>query len=281
MTHRIKHYDHSHGSVEEVKACSGIARWPQPATPAVPQKQCMSNVPHGPHTNAAGHCKGYKVWRFDPVTEPQIEMVRKKGGDVAYAKGLKKGTCSDYIESLIKGTAVPQPQVQPQVQSGPQSEPDPDPRTSAPNRKTTKVPLPMLKAVDSGYYASRPDSNTPYTFFRISRPKPTSKSKFRGALKIQTQHGPELRTDMVLWPSGQISVYDKRMEDDLLLVVVDPHGCARAYAAELGRCCRCNTELTDERSRFYGIGPECEKYWPHIIAEVEAEKGTFKFGSGQ
>jgi hypothetical protein len=146
----------------------------------------------------------------------------------------------------------------------------------APNRSQTKVPIDFLMSVPSGRYAVRPDSNHPYTFFRFSRPK---SGQFNGTLKIQTQHSEKYNLCMVVWPNKSVSVYDFRFEDDLLLVCVDPNGAGIAYGQEIGCCMICGKELTDERSRYYGIGPDCETRHEHIIALVEDLKGPFHFGA--
>lgn len=195
------------------------------------------------------------------ITDPQMKFIKDLGGDLSRAYRMNTKQASDYITQLKKDRGK-----SPVTQH---------PATTAPNRRMTKVPIAMLQSVPDGRYAVRQDSNHPYTFFRISRPKT---GKYSGSLKIQTQHGEDYDLMMSVWPSGSVTVYDKRWEDDLLLVCVDPNGAGIAYGHEIGRCMRCGKELTDERSRYYGIGPECEKIRPDIIALVNAEKGVFQFG---
>jgi hypothetical protein len=60
---------------------------------------------------------------------------------------------------------------------------------------------------------------------------------------------------------------------------VDPNGCALSYAEVLGHCCKCGKELTDPRSRWYGIGPDCEKRNANHIRLVDESKGVFVHGS--
>jgi len=240
-------------------------------------KQCIEASPHGRHTNPVTGltCVGIAAlpappvatepdagWRSKWVTPAQRDLVKKLGGDVnrTYRAGQNRGTVSDYINELKAGTATVT-----------------DPM-KAPNRSKTIIPMEFLMQVPDGYYASRPDSDHEYTFFRVSHPK---SGNMKGAMKIQTQHGPDLDLFMVIWPSGSLTVYDKRWEDDFLLVTVDTNGCAIAYAKKLGKCCRCNTELTDARSRWYGIGPDCEKKYggEDIIRIVDETKGPFKYGN--
>jgi hypothetical protein len=144
--------------------------------------------------------------------------------------------------------------------------------TSAPRRpRMSDDPrLPMVKAliemVPDGYYAVQAESGAHIDFLRISRPK---KRQYAGTTKIQTQHGPNLDVEAVLWPSGQWSIYKRGVIDMLMLLVADSHTAARRYATKKGRCMRCTADLTDRRSRHYGIGPECEKARPWAIEEVD------------
>ena len=258
---RCAHCGNSHPSVFEVAKCGGAV------------KGCMSIEPHGPHRNPVTNlwCGGYTApaavassalpvnrGDIEPVTKRQLDYIKDLGGDMYKARSLSKNKASEYIDELKR-----------KRYNQPTAQPDP---WSAPNRQTTVIPMEFLTKIDSGYYAARQDSNFPYSFFRISRPK---SGKFKDVLKIQTQHGPDYKLMMVVYPSGQVRVYNKVPEQDLLLVAVDPKGAAIQYAEEIGRCMRCNTELTDERSRWYGIGPECEKYWEWAIPQVEERKGPF------
>lgn len=204
---------------------------------------------------------GQPSWWTKPVSAAQIEKVRTLNGDPTYAAKLQRKAASDYIESLLKGSAVtvtPEPPVQN-------------------NRNKTDVPLQMLYAAlnggREGRFAVQADSTIPLTFFRITTPK---SGKFRGALKVQTQHGPRYELALVEWPSGQISVYNKSIENDLLLVCVDPNGGKIRYGQELGYCGICGTELTDPRSRWYGIGPDCEKRHGTLIDIVDGTKGPYR-----
>jgi hypothetical protein len=206
-----------------------------------------------------------KEWRSHPVTERQLSYIDKLGGDRNYASKMTKGPASDYIEMLKKGTAPVTQQPAP-------------PKPPENNRYKTIVPLDMLLLVPDGRYAVRQDSNHPYVFFRVSRPK---NGNFAGMFKVQTQHGEDYKLNMtVSLKTNKVYMYDKRWENDLLLVCVDWNGAGIAYGQELGRCSICGKELTDERSRWYGIGPDCETRHPHRIELVDASpKGPFTFGA--
>lgn len=184
----------------------------------------------------------------DVATDRQLEYIKLLGGDVSLAENYTKADASRYIDRL-KGAPVSQPATPRAVYK-------------------TKVPLALLEFVEDGYYAVQPDSETAYVFLRVSRP---TRGRMAGSLKVQTQHSDVLATEFVQWPSGEVSVYKRSIEDQILLLLSDHHTAARNYGRHIGRCCRCNKTLTDERSRHYGIGPECEQYWPYIISLVDEE----------
>lgn len=228
-----------HGAVEQVKLCYGLASQPLQATSTTVR------------TAAYPHFKPLYV----PATSAQVKYLEDLGYN-GNARELSKKGASDAIQAL-------------------QEQKRKNAMTATPNRSKTKVPIPFLMAVGDGRYAVRPDSNTPYTFFRFSRPKT---GRFAGTLKIQTQHSEKYELCMAVWPNGTVSVYDFRYEDDLLLVCVDPNGAGIAYGQEIGACMICGKDLTDERSRYFGIGPDCETRHRHIIDLVESQKGPFHLG---
>lgn len=112
-------------------------------------------------------------------------------------------------------------------------------------------------------------------FLRISKP---TKGQFKNCFKVQTQHSEKLKLAVTRWPNGRWTVATQYVGDiDLALrmIVVNPLDSAMLYAQELERCARCGVELTDERSRWNCIGPECEKHWPDFLIKVEEEKGVY------
>jgi hypothetical protein len=40
-------------------------------------------------------------------------------------------------------------------------------------------------------------------------------------------------------------------------------------------CSKCGKKLTHGRSRYYGIGPECEEFWPEVINFINETKGVY------
>lgn len=210
------------------------------------------------HTSvtASKICYGIIKPTVEFATSRQVAYVAHLGGDALHAAKLSKGDCSTYIKSL---------------QSAPSVSAEP---SAPPVKPKPKVPLELFNAVPEGYYAWQLDTDTPLTFLRVSRP---TRGKYRGTTKVQTQHGPNFLIAWVSWPSGQVIEYRYGTEAALLGIIVDYRHAARVYAMKKGKCCRCNTELTDVRSRHYGIGPECVKHWPWYTEMVDNELGhTFE-----
>lgn len=196
------------------------------------------------------------VRHHEAITEPQMRYIGRLGGDQTYAAKLTKQEASEYITRLQKGEGVTQP--------ARSTNPAEDPRL--------QLLEGLLPQIRDGYYATQMEEGAKINFIRISTPKRKTRSRMSEATrKIQTQHGPRLEIAAAIWPDRRWSLWDQRVIDMLMLLVVDPRGCLMRYSRELNHCCKCNTELTDERSRHYGIGPDCEKLWPDIIEEVDAE----------
>jgi hypothetical protein len=197
------------------------------------------------------------------VTDRQLDYIETLGGPAARqaATHLDRKAASALIDELKKKPKEVAPMPEPVV------------RQEDPRHKMIKGLLPM---VADGYYAVQKDEGGHVDFLRISRPK---KNKWAGCIKVQTVHGSVGKVKLspepvaAMWASGTFSVYlrNNTVEDMLLLLVADSQGSLRRYARLLAHCCRCNAELTDDKSRHYGIGPECVKYWPHIIEQVDME----------
>lgn len=145
--------------------------------------------------------------------------------------------------------------------------------------RESKIPLMMLEVIPSGYYAVRPDSETPYEFMRLARP---NYGKRKGMTLVQTQHSEQLVTRWV-WnpqtdPRFQVNIYSSTIEDKILLMIANARSAGRAYAKEIGRCQFCGKKLTDERSRWYGFGPECEKRAESLKDEIDDEnEGSYEY----
>lgn len=127
----------------------------------------------------------------------------------------------------------------------------------------------MFDMVPNGYYAVRPDDTVPFTFVRIAKVRAGYR---KGNRVVQTQHGEALKNCASVDPeTKRWRIYSETIMDTLALIVADHQWAARCYAREIGKCCRCNMALTDERSRHYGIGPECEKVWRWMLEVVDLE----------
>lgn len=145
------------------------------------------------------------------------------------------------------------------------------PKPVATSKSKLSKMMPLFDTIPDGYYAIDLGDGSPIKYLRIDLVTHGTK---KGARKVQTIHGDMLDDAWVKWPSGKISVYKTGIEDLILAAMVDHMGAMRRYAKTIGRCCRCGKRLTDERSRHYGIGPECEKYMPGIIHLVDLENGV-------
>lgn len=230
---------HTHASVQEARECWGFA-----SSPALPTVAATPPVP--PTVSAPA------------ITVPQLNYIEVLHGDLAYARTLSKTEASKYIDRLKK-----------------------DKERRGRMEAATKAPLDprlpliegMLDMIPDGYFATQAEEGAKINFLRINRP---TRGKMKDSLKLQTQHGPRWENAVVLWPSGNWSIYNRTALDYMMLVIADPTGCGRRYG-KLGHCCRCNCELTDERSRHYGIGPECEKHWPSMIAQVDDINGGMSY----
>lgn len=148
-----------------------------------------------------------------------------------------------------------------------------------------KFLLPMLTMVPDGYFAVRPDTNEPWRFFRITR-RDTKRNK--NTTRIQSQASDLLYTRMIVWHDRDDYIWVDpwwhqrgKLLQYLMLIIADAQGGMMQYAQLTEHCGSCGKQLTDERSRWYGIGPECEKksFGPGWIDAVDcSEKGPFILG---
>jgi hypothetical protein len=190
-----------------------------------------------------------------PITVRQLDYVAILKGDVTYAAKLTKTQASDYIERLKKGQNMSSP-TQPVA-------PPPQPKTVDPRIAMLENLLPSFP---TGYFAARLDESKPLTFIRVSRP---ASGKYKDTFKVQTQHSDLWHNRVVRWPNGRWWVGYAVMLDLLLVVCMSPKQAGLDYAREIGSCQICNKTLTDERSRHYGIGPDCETRHRTIIEYVD------------
>lgn len=267
---------------------SGVSSAP-PAPAGMAAAPIASPSPASPVTGPAPRWPLPRGPRTVRSTVKQIDYIEDLDGDRRFGDHMTKNEASDYIDGLksgryTKGPVPPEfyghlPRM-PERPRGSDEDPTPiSPAGPSPSpadetgwaaKRTTKVPIELLEMVPDGYFAVQMEEGAPVTFLRVNRPKVGA---LKGGFKIQTQHGDILDKAFVKWPSGKVSVYKAGIEEDLFLLISDYHGAARLYAKLRSRCARCAKALTDERSRKYSIGPECEKYWPWMIDLVDAEEG--------
>lgn len=260
---------HAHDSVQAVRACqSGTVetvlndRYPSNSYGATSARNVVQPPP------------SVTVAPRNVDAEPtvrQCEYAKHLGADARVLPILTRAQMSSYI-GILKGGTVP---AQPPVET-----PAPKPVYYTPPPKAQLSPgvEAMIRQLPSGYYAWQPDDTTPLTFVRVRTQKTGPLS---GSVLIHTQHGPTFLREIILYPSGQHTIlhqsHQEMLENVLLGIVVDKFNSARRYAQEKGRCCRCHLELTDPRSRWFGIGPVCEPKWAWYVEGVELEKGmTFE-----
>lgn len=149
--------------------------------------------------------------------------------------------------------------------------------TTRPNEWGFKTPRAMVEAMREGRYAvevALPGQHKDWVFVRVSRP---TRGKKAGCLVLQTQHSDYYKPLLIIYPSGSVwfAQRGEKLDMALMMIAADPFTSAMNYGRELGCCSRCARELTDERSRHYSIGPECERHWPEIINYVNETKGVF------
>lgn len=233
--------EHTHETVYQSRVCWGLVK---------------------PDTHAAPFVK--------LATDAQLKFIKDLGGDPVHAAKMPIPEASSYIDELKRRKHA--------VTVAP--EPAPAPKVDMTDKRLEFVKV-MLSSISPGYYAVQAEEGAEIFFLRISQPK---NGKYKGAIKVQSLHGtasskPRSEDALVLFPTGKYYFMAKyfsdhfrreRLIEAIMLLVTDAWGAQRRYSEKIGRCCRCNAALTDERSRHYGIGPECEKYWPQIIELVDA-----------
>jgi len=200
------------------------------------------------------------VYRDAAPTTEQLNKARRLGIDLHRA--WKRGPLGDEIDRVLaeRGQSV---------------------TAEVPEPPKTKVPLDMLQKAGDGYFAVRLDANRPHTFFRLNTIKPIAGVRRKlpiGTFTVETLHGDNRRWMLTIFPNGNVKEYDLSKEDELLMVCVDPNGGRIEYGIEIGSCGICGKTLTDERSRWYGIGPDCEKRNGILISIVENKYGPWRAG---
>lgn len=184
------------------------------------------------------------------VTERQLKYIETLGGDLLYAAKLTRTDASGYIDRL---KSLPKKEQHMTEVS--------DPRI--------QLIAGMMSSLPTGYYAVGNSGDDGHLdFLRISEPKT---GKYKGSIKIQSQHGDNWLVRGAYWKdSGKLVIWDPRYVEPMLLLLADHFGAAMRYGRKIGTCIRCNAELTDTESRRLMIGPECRKIKPSLVEAAEA-----------
>lgn len=148
----------------------------------------------------------------------------------------------------------------------------------------TKSPLPfhMLQMIQPGRYAIPNDENNELIFVRVAAPRT---GRMAGMIQVQTQHSDSWTRRLLVAPDERViamrreTVKGMELRDVLTAVFSDQTSAAMLYAEKEHLCARCGKKLTDDRSRWYGIGPECEKHWVGYMNQVEEHKGDYIHGA--
>lgn len=101
--------------------------------------------------------------------------------------------------------------------------------------------------VPAGHYAIKApeDSGRDYDFYRVDKPE-TGQWAGRTFLK------------MVVGGKPDVKIKDRnRIAEVLAAIAVSPDEAAYRYGQEIGRCDKCNLQLTDQTSRMFSRGPDC------------------------
>lgn len=246
---------HVHPSVAAVKAC--YLKPVAPVAPPVPVRSATPGVrPHVTHVS-------------EPPTPAQVAYVARLGGVLdPSATRLEASRIIDALLAARKSTVSPVAQPE---------------RKSTMQQSRIGIPVEMLFAIREGRWAVSPEGTTDLTFLRthVIKPYKNGRSRaYQGWMKVQTQHSDDLIDRALISPQGEVKMVShtmnsQRLTELLLTIITDQKAAAIRYGQAKEQCCHCGKTLTDERSRHYGIGPECEKGWPEVIDEVDANEGPF------
>lgn len=115
-----------------------------------------------------------------------------------------------------------------------------------PQARPERPARPALPDVPAGYYAlPDPTGRNDLRFYRVDRP---TEGRWAGYTFLKVVIGGQ--------PDRRVPRED--VPGILAEIAADPDAGFR-YGREIGRCCACNRQLTDEESRRLGIGPDCRK----------------------
>jgi len=128
--------------------------------------------------------------------------------------------------------------------------------------KIIKHPTIVIDAPGIGdikLWVAGPMATIPGSISIASNSKHEGQAKWYGRIIGDTYH-----------PAKSQPVTDE-MIDFLRAFVRDPIEAASAYGKLSGKCCFCNSKLTDPKSTGVGYGPECAKRWNAPWGQVKHE----------
>lgn len=270
---------HRHASVEDVRACyqseaNASRTWDNPSgaprvAPVAPDMSTGGRV--RPSVATEDHRR--VIHTSEPPTTAQRDAVRRLGG--AIPEGATRLGASRIIDQLINARDERERRLKEQEDAEAQDK-------QAFHSTSLGIPAEMLFDIREGRYAVSRNGTNSLDFVRLShvKAKPGKQVRFAGCLRVQTQHGDQLKDRAFISPKGEVRLTSQTMPADTLtqifmLIIVSQRDAAIRYGREKGMCCRCGKQLTDERSRHYGIGPECEKHWPEVIDDTDEAEGVF------
>jgi len=114
------------------------------------------------------------------------------------------------------------------------------------DRTPVKAQPASSPSIPAGHYAVASQGQNDLLFVRVDH----GKNAYAGRVFVKMIVGGHPDRNLSAAQSQSVLA---RIESDGIEVA------ARRYGQEIGRCCACNRELTDETSRAAGIGPECAK----------------------
>lgn len=272
---------HRHATVAAVKACyeseaNASVSWDTPSgQPRVAPKP-PALAPRAPHAPSVAGSDGRRVVHTSaPMTEAQGATIKRLGGTVS--DGMTRLQASQRIDSLLEAQAERERRLE--ADGGRVETVEEEKQLHA---TTLGLPAEMLFGIRPGRFAVSTDGSNRLDFVRVMhiKAKPGKYVRYAGFMKIQTQHGDMLKDRAVVSPKGEVVITSNSMDATkltaiLMGIIIDQRAANIKYGREKGMCCRCGKTLTDERSRYYGIGPECEKSWPEIVDEVNENEGEF------
>lgn len=271
---------HAHPSVAAVRACYGVGAGGHVAPVAVPAPSA-----------APSRTDRHVVFTESEPTPRQVATIQRLGG--VMPERCTRGQASSIIGQLYakrdadkKGTSVstPTPAHVPSVIREPQFLGHYNREFPLPASLIYALVTSRGEQAQARFAVSKSGTEADdLVFIRVSLIKPYKNGKrraFQGCVKIQTQHSDDLIDRFVIDPNGKYRSESTTLSPEVMAgylasVIVDPRSAAIRYGRAKEQCCSCGKSLTDERSRWYGIGPECEKRWPDIIIESDEARGVY------